>query len=406
MHRFLTSPFDSQDLNLHMSSTMSVPSTQVTGHAPTLRNTNENPPVDVLTSQSIGLPQELLLRQSEDTVYSSDDSSGSGSETSGPFASQASSQADDEDNALAIAEAVKGGLDDLELTSSSLQSSFGEEHSEHELSPPPTSTSSTSNQNAAVSGSVLFARPPQTEDNGLLAFTMDSLLSSSPVVHHSMAGSGFSHPSGHMEQEDKDTPLKLQDLSLGGGVRRGGVNMEDGFGNADLTLINDEMEPSVMREADEFSRFDPSHLASLLEKDGLGASLKPRQNGKSSVASTAVTSRLRSSLPPLNDPVTKIVASTRMSSVVTNTKLSASLPAPAFVDKKTKSDKDAAPLTRKEGMKAEGDVSSRTESALSFATSNYSVLSGEGSPSNIMEVCAQYACLYMLTMVVNMCVCT
>ena len=392
MHRFLTSPFDSQDLNLHMSSTMSVPSTQVTGHAPTLRNTNENPPVDVLTSQSIGLPQELLLRQSEETVYSSDDSSGSGSETSGPFASQSSSQADDEDNALAIAEAVKGGLDDLELTSSSLQSSFGEEHSEHELSPPPTSTSSTSKQNAAVSGSVLFARPPQTENNGLLAFTTDSLLSSSPVVHHSMAGSGFSHPSGHMEQEDKDTPLKLQDLSLGGGGRRGGMNMDDGVGSADLTLINDEMEPSVMREADEFSRFDPSHLASLLEKDGLGASLKPRQNGsnaKSSAASTAIVSRLRSSLPPLNDPVSKIVASTRMSSVTTNTKLSASLP--AFVDKKTKSDKDAAPLTRKEGMMAEGDVSSRTESALSFATSNYSVLSGEGSPSNIMEVCAQYA---------------
>ena len=387
MHRFLTSPFDSQDLNLHMSSTMSAPSTQVTGHTPALWNINENPSVDALTSQSIGLPQELLLRQSGAVFSGSDGSSGSDSEVSNPFASQASSQADDEDNNLAIAEAIKDGLDDLELTSSSLHSSFVDEYSENEGSPPPpASTSHTSYQNAAVSGSALAVHYPHTGIGDFSAFTNGSLLSSSPIVRQSMAGSDFSHSNSHVEREDGDMSLKLQDLSLGdGGRRERGVVMEE---REDITLIEDEVEPTVMREADEFSQFDPSHLASLLERDGLGASLKPYHNGsdaKTSATSAAAGTRLGSSLPPLNHPRSKIVASTRMNSFATDTKLSTSLP--AGVKKETEGREGAASPVGKESFKLEGDISSRTESALSYSTASNSALSGEGSPSRTMEVC-------------------
>ena len=43
----------------------------------------------------------------------------------------------------------------------------------------------------------------------------------------------------------------------------------------DTTLIGDEVEPTLMREADEFSQFEPTHLASLLDRDSLLMSMRP-----------------------------------------------------------------------------------------------------------------------------------
>lgn len=44
---------------------------------------------------------------------------------------------------------------------------------------------------------------------------------------------------------------------------------------ADATLIGDEVEPSVMREADEFSQFEPTHLASMLNRESFLRSIRP-----------------------------------------------------------------------------------------------------------------------------------
>ena len=43
----------------------------------------------------------------------------------------------------------------------------------------------------------------------------------------------------------------------------------------DTTLIGDEVEPTLMREADEFSQFEPTHLASLLDRDSLLMGMRP-----------------------------------------------------------------------------------------------------------------------------------
>ena len=93
MHRFLTSPFDSQDLHLHMSSTMSVPSTQTLGATPAIGGANElKHPTNIVTTAaeqaSLGLPQELLMRQpGPGSEYST---SGEDTETPDLFASQTS----------------------------------------------------------------------------------------------------------------------------------------------------------------------------------------------------------------------------------------------------------------------------------------------------------------------------
>ncbi len=50
---------------------------------------------------------------------------------------------------------------------------------------------------------------------------------------------------------------------------------EEEVGAGDATLIADELEPSLMREADEFSRFEPTHLASMLNRDSLLRSVRP-----------------------------------------------------------------------------------------------------------------------------------
>ena len=47
----------------------------------------------------------------------------------------------------------------------------------------------------------------------------------------------------------------------------GSEEEEEDMGN--MTLIGDEVEPTVMGEADEFSQFEPTHLASMLNRDSL-----------------------------------------------------------------------------------------------------------------------------------------
>ena len=284
MHRFLTSPFDSHDLNLHMSSTLS---TQPSGVAPAIGDLNEcdHPTngattyhdfITPTTEQSLGIPQELLMQQ-PGSEYST------ASEGTDLFASQASppSQYSDDEN---IAEAIKGALDELELTSSSIYSEEGQEDKNEANSPPPhtttTPTPTTEQNSATTSTKGLFSASPLTKENGLL----DPRTSTN-------AGAPFS--SSPILNAHGNTSLKL-DLSLGAGgemERESAAHVRGDEGEGapgDETLIGDEVEPSVMREADEFSRFDPSHLTSLLEKDSFSATTcspksLPVQNSESKI---------------------------------------------------------------------------------------------------------------------------
>ena len=55
--------------------------------------------------------------------------------------------------------------------------------------------------------------------------------------------------------------------------------------NADATLIGDESEPTVMREADEFSQFEPTHLTSMLNRESFLQSVRrPVTTGQESSA--------------------------------------------------------------------------------------------------------------------------
>lgn len=364
MHRFLTSPFDSQDLHLHMSSTMSVPSTQALGATPAIGGVNElEYPTNVVSQTTtttaaeqapLGLPQELLMQQpGPGSEYST---SGEDTETPDLFASRASHTSsppptdsdsefsdDDDDNQLAIAEAIKGALDELELTSSSIYTEEGPEYGDETNSqppPPPHTTSTatpgaTSQQNGATASQ--FSAGPVVKESGLLHSGIPTAasipLSSSPIVN----GRG-------------DTSLKL-DLSLGAGGEREGEGVVGGGG--DETLIGDETEPSVMKEADEFSQFDPSHLSSLLERESFNAT-SPK------------------SLPSLQNSSTVETKSTTSSSLPVERRESE-------VD-----DKEVSPSKTEdlmvEGKSEEGDVSSRTESALSYSASE------GGSPAHTMEV--------------------
>ena len=361
MHRFLTSPFDSHDLHLHMSSTMSVPSTQASGAIPAVSDINGisrpangvTPHHGIITpttdqSRSLGIPQELLMRQpgSEYSTSSED------TETPDLFASQASPTSpptdggeysdddDDDDNQLAIAEAIKGALDELELTSSSIYTEEGQEYEDGTNSPPPHTSITLPQQDGATAHTKsLFSASPVTKESSLLhPSTLTTAggipLSSSPIVN------------GH-----GGTLLKL-DLSLGaGGVREGESALHPG-GGGDETLIGDEVEPSVMREADEFSRFDPSHLSSLLGKESFNA-ISPK------------------SLPPQN-----------LSTIETK-----STPTSLPVERRESEvgdTKEVSPSRREdlmvEGKSEAGDVSSRTESALTYSASE------GGSPTQTMEV--------------------
>ena len=44
---------------------------------------------------------------------------------------------------------------------------------------------------------------------------------------------------------------------------------------ANATLLADEVEPTVMRDADEFSQYEPTHLTSLLNRDSFLRSIRP-----------------------------------------------------------------------------------------------------------------------------------
>ena len=396
MHRFLTSPFDSQDLNLHMSSTASVPSSmQVMGRTPAGDEFNENLPGNglvSLTNQSPGLPQDLLMRQESSSEY--DSSEEEDSETPDPFASQASSQED-------IAEAIKGALDELELTSSSFHSSFNEEERplDHGVS---TSTMTAIPHGIATLRGHVSGQTHLTSEGGLTTMASCSPLCSSPIVQTSMDSSGGVAYNGDRRlhhEGDLSTLLKLEELTLGrgeSGENKASLNRDRGGGvsKADETLIGDEIEPSLMREADEFSRFNPSHLASMLETDSLALSSKSRDHDQSAISTSAVvtcSSKLSRSLPPLNDRVSKITHSeAEINSSMNGTKLYSSLP----VDGSTSTEKDKPLLTAagKESLNLdqerthEGGVSSRTEGGFSFIEASSSVLSGGGSPAHSMEV--------------------
>lgn len=387
---------------------MSVPSTQVSGRAPPIGDVNENRPVHrvaphhgiSLTDQSPGIPQELLLRQSG-SEYSSHSSSSRNSGTPDPFASHLTSP--DDDDPLAIAEAIKGALDELDLTPSSLQSSFSEEDPEDEemttLTVPPTS------QQNGVGGNLqhLSSSHPLTREGGLPTLNTGTRpghlvasippLSSSRGFEQRTVNNGTAPVNGQLDHGDGDTSLKLKDLSFGDRGREEKVLHRASDHDANETLIGDEVEPSVMREADEFSQFDPSHLTSMLERENLFVSSKSLQSSNRATTSVA-SSKLASSLPPLSsssgtvqplsdDSISKIVTSVRMSSsIATGSRLSACLPV-----KRNKIVKDG-PLARKEvelelkGAPAEGDVSSRSEGSLSFTTAS----SAGGSPVHTMEV--------------------
>lgn len=439
MHRFLTSPFDSQDLNLHMSSTMSVPSTQVSiGRTPVIGTINKTPPatnglvahngVDV-ADQSLGLPQELLMRQ-EESECSSQSSSPSGSETADPFASHASCPSDDEGNTLAIAEAVKGGLDEFELTSSSLQSSYSaeeEEEKEPTDQPAPAAVNTSTQQNTATSEKPFSSHSAMIDSNNVSDHTVrtanaskEIALSLSPILHPNGTSGSNGNVNGRLLREGGETSsLILEDLSTRGGERELCVGRGD-RDNGDETLIADEVEPSVMREAEEFSRFYPSQLTSLLDKDALAVagsrSLQSREiaEGTSAAAATMVRSKLGSSLPPFhsspsskaaltvvkspNASVSKILTSTRMSTQLpsSGTKLHVSgtslLPPPPSVPGSEDDGGGPSLAGRKEGSGHDGgeahcgNVSVKTEGGLSFTSGGSSVLSDGHSLTHTMEV--------------------
>jgi hypothetical protein len=345
---------------------MSAPSTQTLGATPAVGGANEleHPTNGVIPRHSgiatsttitttaehtsLGVPQELLMRQpgtgSEYSTSSVD------TETPDLFASQASHTSSphdgeysddddsDDDNQLAIAEAIKGALDELELTSSSIYTEEGLEYGDEtnsQLSPAPpphttsTTFSATSQQNEATAS--LFSTSPVTKESSLLHSRIQIAtgipLSSSPIVN----GPGGSRS------------LKI-DLSLGAGEEK------KGEGGGDETLIGDEVEPSVMKEADEFSQFDPSHLSSLLERESFNAT-SPK------------------SLPSLRNSSTIETKSTSL---------------PVEWRESEVGDKEVSPSKMEDSMvegMSEGDVSSRTESVLSYSASE------GGSPSHTMEVC-------------------
>ena len=122
-----------------------------------------------------------------------------------------------------------------------------------------------------------------------------------------------------------------------------------------------------MKEADEFSRFDPSHLSSLLERESFNAT-SPK------------------SLPSLQNSSTVETKSTTASSLPVERKESE-------VD-----DKEVSPSKRGDliGKSEEGDVSSRTESALSYSASE------GGSPTHTMEV-RFLTCMACFSLVRNYC---
>ena len=441
---------------------MSAPSTQASGRAPVISDLNEcNHPTNgvtpyhvsttLTTEQSLGIPQELLLRQ-PGSEYSS---SSEGTETPDPFASQVSPPPplgeysdDEDDNPLAIAEAIKGALDELELTSSSNYSEEGPEYENETSSPPPhtsavttcTSTVTATPQHNIATAKSLFSASPLMKENGLPnppcgTSTTGGPFSSSPIIQPNTASSGIAHTNGHLDRDvrDGDMSLKLEDLSLGTGGEREGetaVRPEGGenvsAAGADETLIGDEVEPSVMREADEFSRFDPSHLSSLLEKESFNSTkLSPVRSNERDAPTSAVSSKLAnsarvtpagsselaSSLPilhtpsssgvtqQLNDSISGNITSNRMntSTTVTKSTITVSLPS-----KRGESGREVSPV-RREGLTlegaAEGDISSRTESALGYSTSE------GGSPTHTMEVSM---CIHVhtpLTIVINFMVC-
>ena len=247
MDLFLTSPFGSKDLNLHLSATMSVPSIQPSMKAhPTMdadgtkipsrfeqkidvssavgyvprQTENEN----VAIEKSVRIPQELLERisLSSGSEFTSTQSSFDGDEGDGPLESQVS---------------------------------FAGEGGQHTARIPPISSPLLANGSATgeESKSLTVDHLLTMEDTSPLKIdsqTHSVDLQQSPV--------GGNHSNSGVQDHNHD------DLSLNGQhFYPSGDNM------ADETLIGDQVEPSVMQEADEFSQFDPTHLMSLLNQDSL-----------------------------------------------------------------------------------------------------------------------------------------
>ena len=114
-----------------------------------------------------------------------------------------------------------------------------------------------------------------------------------PLVQHchtaDVSTSGSKHREGMHNHLPEKSPQKddlltaqfnvdaiLQGLEGEGGMipRMGDMVFEDEE-PVDMTLIGDEVEPTLMREADEFSQFEPTHLASLLDRDSLLMGMRP-----------------------------------------------------------------------------------------------------------------------------------
>ena len=97
-------------------------------------------------------------------------------------------------------------------------------------------------------------------------------------------------PVPHPSDDALSTPQFDVDQLLQGLSREGGTAVpdwlgEDGEENADATLIGDEAEPTVMREADEFSQFEPTHLASMMSRESfLQSTGRPVTTGQESGA--------------------------------------------------------------------------------------------------------------------------
>lgn len=114
-----------------------------------------------------------------------------------------------------------------------------------------------------------------------------------PLAQHchtpDVSTSGSKHREGMQNQLPEKSPQKddllaaqfnvdaiLQGLEGEGRIipRMGDMVFEDEE-PVDTTLIGDEVEPTLMREADEFSQFEPTHLASLLDRDSLLMGMRP-----------------------------------------------------------------------------------------------------------------------------------
>lgn len=74
-------------------------------------------------------------------------------------------------------------------------------------------------------------------------------------------------PSEHVPAVRFEVDTILQGLEGGEEVVHPPGSEEEDLVN--MTLIGDEVEPTVMGEADEFSQFEPTHLASMLNRDSL-----------------------------------------------------------------------------------------------------------------------------------------